>query len=93
MKDMTLFDLTVIDAPPVAVPDGVDRTATVFYVTDQHGTWRRYVSDDPTWAVFSVADTLQRMARGMAGLVRAEDAAAVDAWLVAQGVTVEGVGV
>jgi hypothetical protein len=74
------------------VNDTTDRVATVFYTTDQHGLWRRYMGDDPTWAVFTVADTLQRMGRGMAGLVRAEDAAAVDAWLVAQGVTVEGVG-
>jgi hypothetical protein len=72
--------------------DTNDRTATVFYTTDQHGTWRRYMGDDPTWAVFDVAATLQRMGRGMAGLVRVEDAAAVDAWLAAQGATVEGVG-
>jgi hypothetical protein len=64
----------------------------VFYTTGQHGAWRRYVGDDPAWTVFGVTETLQRMGRGMAGLVRAEDAAAVDAWLAEQGATVEGVG-
>ena len=72
--------------------DLTDHVPTVFYTTDQHGVWRRYDSTDPAWATFDAAATLQRMGRGMAGLVRAEDAAAVDAWLAERGATVEGVG-
>lgn len=88
-----LFDLATIDAPPVPVPDGVTRVATVFCWCNDAGLWRRHDPDSaPTWAVSTVPVTLQRMARGMAGLVRAEDAAAVDAWLAAQGATVQAVG-
>ena len=46
----------------------------------------------PAWAVRSVADALASMGRGMAGLVRAEDAATVDAWLAERGATVLAVG-
>jgi hypothetical protein len=65
----------------------------VFYWRNDSGLWRRHDPDSaPVWTAFSVAETLQRMGRGMAGLVRAEDAAAVDAWLAEQGAQVQAVG-
>lgn len=93
MTTPTLFDLATIDAPPVTVPDGVHRVATVFYWRNDAGLWRRHDPDSaPVWAVHDVAEALGRMAQGRQGLVRAEDAAAVDAWLTAQGATVQAVG-
>ena len=90
---MTLFDIATIDAPPVAVPDGVHRVATVFFWRNDTGLWRRHDPDSaPAWTVHDVAEALGRMAAGQQGLVRAEDAAAVDAWLAERGATVEGVG-
>jgi len=88
----TLFDITAIDAPPAPVPDGVTRVATVFYWCNDAGLWRRHDPDSaPAWAVHDVAEALGRMAQGQQGLVRAEDAAAVDAWLAAQGAQVQAV--
>ena len=68
------------------------RVATVFYWRNDAGLWRRHDPDSaPVWAVHDVTAALGSMACGMAGLVRAEDAATVDAWLAAQGATVQGV--
>ena len=69
------------------------RVATVFYWRNDSGLWRRHDPDSaPVWAVHDVGYALGSMGRGLAGLVRAEDAAAVDAWLAEQGAQVQAVG-
>ena len=90
---MTLFDLATADKLAAVVPPPPERVATVFYWRNDAGLWRRHDPDSaPVWAVHGVTEALQRMGRGMAGLVRAEDAAAVDAWLAGQGAQVQAVG-
>lgn len=69
------------------------RVATVFYWRNDAGLWRRHDPDSaPAWAVHDVTAALGSMGRGLAGLVRAEDAATVDAWLAERGATVLAVG-
>jgi hypothetical protein len=89
---MTLFDLANADALAATVPPPPERTATVFYWRNDAGLWRRHDPDSaPVWYVHTVAEALGRMAQGQQGLVRVEDAAAVDAWLAVQGATVQAV--
>lgn len=71
--------------------DLATRVATVFYYRDSAAAaWQRTTGADPAWACDSVAEAQERMAAGHATVVRAEDAAAVDAWLAACGEVVTG---
>lgn len=89
---MTLFDLANADALAAIVPPPPERAATVFYWRDAAGLWRRHEPDSaPVWACHTATEAPGRMAQGQQGLVRVEDAAALDAWLAAQGATVQAV--
>ena len=76
--------------------DLVTRVDAVFYwrqlVTAEIPTWHADPDSAPIWACDTVDAAIARMVRNEAALVRAEDAATVDAWLAERGATVLAVG-
>ena len=68
-----------------------DHVPTVFFWR-YRDAWQRTPDADPPGMCNTPAQAIERMGCNEPALVRAEDAATVDAWLAARGAMVQGVG-